>query len=122
MTGENQQAAGRHVLVVEDEVLICMLIETILEDAGYQVATAHSVPDALTAVDQGGIDLAILDLNLRGQKVYPVAEKLQTLGTPFIFATGGGHDIEGFSDRPWVAKPFDENELLRVVASILPQA
>ncbi len=119
MTGENQQAAGRHVLVVEDEVLICMLIETILEDAGYQVATAHSVPDALTAVDQGGIDLAILDLNLRGQKVYPVAEKLQALGTPFIFATGGGgQGIEGFSDRPWVAKPFDEHELLRVVAKV----
>jgi len=117
MTGEKEQAAGRRILVVEDEVLISMLIETILEDAGYRVALAHSVPEALDAVGQDGPDLAILDLNLRGQKVYPVAEKLGSLGTPFIFATGGGgHDIEGFPGCPWVGKPFDERELLGAVA------
>jgi CheY-like chemotaxis protein len=119
MTGEKRQAAGRRVLIVEDEVLICMLIETILVDAGYQVALAHSVPEALEAVEQGQIDLAILDLNLRGKKVYPVAERLAARGTPFIFATGGGvHDIEGFSGRPWVAKPFDEHVLLAEVVKV----
>jgi CheY-like chemotaxis protein len=122
MTGEKEQAAGRRILVVEDEVLICMLIETILEDAGYQVAMAHSVPEALEAVERGETDLAILDLNLRGQKVYPVAEKLGLLGTPFIFATGGGgHDIDGFPGRPWVGKPFDEHELLGAVAKAFAQ-
>lgn len=119
MTGEQEKAAGRRILVVEDEVLICMLIETILQDAGYGVVLTHSVPEALEAIEQGPVDLAILDLNLRGQKVYPVAEKLAAAGTPFIFATGGGgHDIEGFPGRPWVAKPFDERELITVVAKM----
>jgi CheY-like chemotaxis protein len=119
MTGEKIQAAGRRVLIVEDEVLICMLIETILDDAGYQVALAHSVPEALEAIEQGQVDLAILDLNLRGKKVYPVAERLAARGTPFIFATGGGAlDIEGFPGRPWVAKPFDEYVLLAEVAKV----
>jgi CheY-like chemotaxis protein len=117
MTGEREKAAGRRILVVEDEVLITMLIETILDDAGYEVVLAHSVPDALEAIEQGNIDLAILDLNVRGQKVYAAAEKLAELGTPFVFATGGGgQDIEGFPGRPWVAKPFDEPELLAAVA------
>ncbi len=119
MTGEKEQAAGRRVLIVEDEVLICMLIETILDDAGYRVALAHSVPEALEAVEQGPVDLAILDLNLRGKKVYPVAEQLAARGIPFIFATGGGgHDIEGFPGCPWVAKPFDERVLLAEVAKV----
>ncbi len=120
MTGNHGQAAGRRILVVEDEVLICMLIETILGDAGYEVLLACSVPEALEAIDRETIDLAILDLNLKGKKVYPVAERLAAAGTPFIFSTGGnGADVEGFPGSPWVAKPFDEYQLLRVVADVL---
>src|SRR5438105_292296 len=116
MTGENGQTAGRRILVVEDEVLISMLVETILEDAGYRVALVHSVPEALDAIEGEEFALAVLDLNLRGKKVYPVAERLAEVGTPFFFATGGGAaDIEGFPGRPWVAKPFEESKLLAIV-------
>jgi len=120
MPGEENNIAGRRVLLVEDEILICLLIETILSDAGYEVAVANSVEEALDAVEAGQLAAAILDLNLKGKKVYPVAEKLAALNIPFIFATGGGgKDIEGFEGRPWVGKPFQEAELLVVVEKLL---
>ncbi len=111
---------ARRILLVEDEVLICLLIETILGDAGYEVVVAHSIAEALEAVDRLHLAAAILDLNLKGKKVFPVAERLAELGTPFIFATGGGgRDIEGFPGSPWVAKPFEETELLAALERLL---
>jgi DNA-binding response OmpR family regulator len=112
--------AGGRILVVEDEILICLLIETILSDAGYDVIVANSIEEALDAIEQGSLAAAILDLNLKGRKVYPVAEKLAAVDTPFIFATGGGgRDIEGFPGRPWVGKPFQESELLAAVNKLV---
>lgn len=111
---------GRRILLVEDEVLICLLIETILGEAGYDIVVANSIEEADDAISQGGIDAAILDLNLKGKKVYPVADRLAASGTPFVFATGGGgRDIEGYPGRPWVGKPFQESELLEAVAKLL---
>jgi DNA-binding response OmpR family regulator len=121
MAGETQtSSAGRRILLVEDEILICLLIETILSDAGYEVAVANTIEEAMDAIEQGPLAAAILDLNLKGRKVYPVAEKLAATGTPFIFATGGGgRDIEGFPGRPWVGKPFQESELLAAVNKLV---
>ncbi len=97
-------------------MLICLLIETILMDAQYEVSIANSVSEALGAIDDWKPHAAILDLNLKGEKVFPVAEKLAAASVPFIFATGGGGlDIAGFAGRPWIAKPFRENELLDAV-------
>jgi CheY-like chemotaxis protein len=111
---------GRNVLVVEDEVLISMLIETILTDAGYTVEVVANIPEALAAIDSAPPDVAILDLNLAGKKVYPVADRLAQDGIPFVFATGGGgHDIDGYPGRPWVAKPFQEHELLNAMGRLL---
>jgi DNA-binding response OmpR family regulator len=121
MAGETQASpAGRRILLVEDEILICLLIETILFDAGYEVIVANTIEEAMDAIGQGPLAAAILDLNLKGRKVYPVAEKLAAVDTPFIFATGGGgRDIEGFPDRPWVGKPFQESEILAAVNKLL---
>ena len=111
---------GRRVLVVEDEMLISMLIETILTNAGYDVEVVTSIPQALAAIDGARPDAAILDLNLAGKKVYPVAERLTEDGIPFAFATGGGHDFADYPGRPWVGKPFQEHELLKVIGELLP--
>ena len=121
MAGETQTSpAGRRILLVEDEILICLLIETILSDAGYEVVVANTIDEAVDAIAQGPLAAAILDLNLKGRKVYPVAEKLVVADTPFIFATGGGgRDIEGFPGRPWVGKPFQESELLAAVNKLV---
>jgi len=120
MAGEDNKSAGRRILLVEDEILICLLIETILSDAGYEVVVANTIEEAMSAIDGEPPAAAILDLNLKGKKVYPVAEKLAALDISFIFATGGGgKDIEGFRDRPWVGKPFQEAELLVAVEKLV---
>jgi len=119
MAGENNMSSGQRILLVEDEILICLLIETILSDAGYEVVVANTIEEALDAIEQGPLAAAILDLNLKGRKVYPVAERLAAGDIPFVFATGGGgRDIEGFKDRPWVGKPFQEAELLVAVQKL----
>ncbi len=119
MTDDARGTAAKRILLVEDEILICMLIESILSDAGYEVVTVNTLDEALDAVDQGPFAAAILDLNLKGKKVYPVAERLIALGTPFVFATGGGgKDIEGFPGVPWVGKPFQESQLLAIVVKL----
>src|SRR5277367_6352119 len=80
------------MLVVEDEGLVAMLIEDMLDDLGCEVAcSAASVAQALKWLDDGGeADAALLDVNLGGEAVWPVAEALMARGVPFAFTTGYG--------------------------------
>ena len=98
------------VLVVEDEPLISMMLEDFLEALDRSVAgSADSVATALTLVEAGGIDAAILDVNLRGgEKSFPVADALAERGVPFVFATGGGGEdiIDPHKGRPRLSKPY----------------
>lgn len=75
---------GLRVLVVEDAALVGMLLESALEDAGcVVVGPAGSVQDALREVSDGGFDVALLDVNLHGEFVFPVADALQANDVPF---------------------------------------
>ncbi|UVL86486.1 response regulator [Pseudomonas sp. B21-028] len=108
--------AGVRVLVVEDEGAIAMLIEEMLEDFGCEVVA--SVARLATARDQAStalIDLALLDVNLAGELVFPVAEILRNRGIPFLFSTGYGvSGVPGeFAGYPVLHKPFSESELLQ---------
>jgi CheY-like chemotaxis protein len=100
----------QRILVVEDEPLIAMMLEDFLEVLGKDMAgQADNVGDALALVDGGGIDAAILDVNLRGgEKSWAIADALAQRGVPFVFATGGTQDglSEEHRDRPTLAKPF----------------
>ncbi|MGN6374651.1 MAG: response regulator [Sphingomonas sp.] len=100
----------RRILVVEDEPLISMMLEDFLDMLGHQVAgIADSVDNAMSVVEAGGIDAAILDVNLRGgEKSWPIADALAADDIPFVLATGGGGDsiAEQHRDRPTLAKPF----------------
>lgn len=102
--------AAKSVLIVEDEPLIAMMLEDFLDVLGHGCAgTAETVADGLDAVAGGGIDAAILDLNLRGgEQSTPVADALAAKGIPFLFATGGTGDAipEAHRGRPTLAKPF----------------
>jgi CheY-like chemotaxis protein len=78
------------VLIVEDEPLIAMLLEDFLEDLGFASAgSIDNVADAIARVSSGGFDLAILDVNLRGEPCWPVADRLFECGIPFVVASGG---------------------------------
>lgn len=108
--------AGRRMLVVEDEPLIAMLLEDMLADLEMPVAgVAESVPAALEMLEglEGGFDGAILDMNLRGRSVEPVAELLAARGLPFVFASGYGADAmtAKHAGAPVLPKPFRREAL-----------
>ncbi|MET0547071.1 MAG: response regulator [Caulobacterales bacterium] len=102
------------VLVVEDEALVAMLIEDMLEDMGHETAgTASQLGDALEMAQRMVVDLAIIDLNLNGQRTDEVARILSERGVPFVFATGygaGGLSPE-WAGSPTVQKPFQPHQL-----------
>lgn len=103
--------AGRRVLIVEDESLVSMLLETILEDLGCEtVGPAGSVDEGIGVASEQLIDAALLDVNVAGQLVFPIAQILKTRGVPFVFSTGYG---EGGLPDEWrgsttIQKPFTE--------------
>lgn len=114
---------GRRILVVEDEALVAMELEFKLQAAGAQVfGPAASLPDAMTAADQDGLEAAILDVDLRGLDVFPVADKLKARGVPFLFYTGHGRReaLAGdYPDAPVCQKPLSSDEVLRVLAQLI---
>jgi DNA-binding response OmpR family regulator len=123
--GHAAKLSGRRVLVVEDEPLVSMLIEDELRDAGATVlGPALSVADALrlveTAAANGGISVAVLDINLGGRHVAPVAERLAALRVPFLFATGYGDgcDTGGHGAAPTLHKPFGPQRLIIAVQAL----
>ena len=104
--------SGRRVLIVEDESLVAMLLETILEDMGCTpVGPAANIDEGLKlATDGERLDAALLDVNVAGRQVFPVAEALKERGIPFVFSTGYG---EGGLPDEWrgqrtIQKPFTE--------------
>ena len=119
MNQTGRDAAGKNVLVVEDEIMIRLLLEDMLGDLGYNIAAAVGrVDDAVKVARTGEFDVAILDVNLNGQTVSPVAEILEARGLPFVFATGYGERglPERFSNRPTLQKPFQQENLGRILA------
>ena len=112
-------------MIVEDEPLIAMMLEDFILSIGHRVsANCDSVPSALEAVDGGGFDLAILDVNLKGQSVWPVAAALRAKGTPFVLASGGHVDPPPaeFADVPLIEKPYTIDRVSPIIAAALARA
>jgi CheY-like chemotaxis protein len=112
------------VLVVEDEYLVALLVEEMLATLGYDVAElAGSLEAATTAAQAGDFDVAILDVNLNGSMSNPIAEILTRRKIPFIFATGYGKSgpHEDFSWAPSLQKPFEEQDLGRMLSQVMAE-
>ena len=110
------------VLVVEDEMFVAMLVEDILSNAGYRVFKAARVDKALELVAVSDrFDAALLDINLNGVEVFPVAAKLREMGVPFVFASGYGREglPSDFLDSPVLQKPYLPDALREAVAALL---
>ena len=108
------QLHGAKVLVVEDETLISFLIEDMLRELGCaEVWHAAAVKQALTLLGERRPDVAVLDVNLGHELVYPLATWLEAEGIPFVFATGYGRKgvAELWGKRPVVQKPFGREAL-----------
>jgi len=118
-------SASKRVLVVEDELMIRMLLEDMLGELGYTIAAqAARIDEALDAAKNAAFDVAILDVNLNGETIMPVAEALDARGMPFVFATGYADAVlpEAFRDRPMLKKPFQADGLDRLLQRALSGA
>ena len=112
---------GARVLIVEDAVLLAMELEGGLSDAGAQViGPAYELSEAMALLDQP-IDAAVLDANLNGYSVKPVADALAARNVPFVFATGYGEagGAPGDFDAPVIRKPYDVTQVAAAVAELL---
>ncbi len=114
--------AGLKVLVVEDEGFVALMIEDMLLDLGCEIAASvarlsHAREVAATAQ----VDFAVLDVNLDGQPVFPVADILRERRIPLLFSTGyGAGGLPGeYLSHPVVGKPFSLEELRRGIAAAL---
>jgi PAS domain S-box-containing protein len=116
---------GNRVMVVEDEALVAMVVSDAMTELGYQVVGPFSrPPEAIAAVKDNEIAAAILDINLAGTLVYPVAEELTSRGIPFVFVTGYGIESidKRFADIPVLQKPIERETLQRMFVSGKVQA
>jgi len=121
---KTSKVEGMKIIIVEDAVLLAMELEAGLEEAGAHVlGSAALVEEAMQLVDLP-IDAAVLDCNLNGFSVEPVAEALAARGVPFVFATGYGENRgapEGF-DAPIIRKPYDVAQIAAALAELTGRA
>jgi CheY-like chemotaxis protein len=105
------------VLIAEDEALVAIMMEDLAVEFGWSVVGPFAkASDALAAAKSDNIDAAVLDVNLGGESVYPVADVLAARGVPFVFTTGyGAESIDRrFARTPILQKPIDRNVLEQV--------
>ncbi|UIK08861.1 response regulator [Neorhizobium galegae] len=121
----NKLLTAQRLLIVEDEMMLLMLLEDILTDLGCRsVSIAATVKQALALIDSQPFDVAILDVNLNGEKSFPIAEALAARHVPYIFATGYGIDAfpENYRDRPLLPKPYSFADVGNSLARLLSDA
>lgn len=119
------ETPAMRILVVEDELMIRMLLEDMLGELGHTVAAeAARIEEALDAAKNADFDIAILDVNLNGQPISPVADALVARGMPFVFATGYGERglPEPYRDRPTLKKPFQMDGLKQMLQTALERS
>jgi CheY-like chemotaxis protein len=112
------QLLGGSVFLVEDEVMIRMMVADMLEELGYSIAAeAGEISEAIRLVQSTEFDFAILDVNVNGKVISPVADLIKARNRPFIFATGYGSSglPEEYRDRPALQKPFQIETLARMI-------
>jgi DNA-binding response OmpR family regulator len=113
---------GIKVLVVEDEYLVAALIEDMLESAGCIVCgPIPRLAQAVDAANNEACDVAVLDVNLAGERSFPVAEILSRRNVPFVFVTGYGANSlpSEFSGCPRIHKPFKMTELFAALSGMV---
>ena len=113
------------VLLVEDETLIRMMIASMIEELGHTVvAEAGNMTQALILARTADFKIAVLDINVGGERIGPVADVIAGRGLPFIFASGYGAAgaPKKFRDRPTLQKPFLIEKLEKAIEEVLRES
>ena len=114
--------AGRRILVVEDELLVAMTLEETLGSERCVIVGPFSRVEAgLKAAREEPLDAGVLDINLAGARVDPIASALAERNIPFVFTTGYDRSMlpAGHADRPALMKPFTPARLIEALAILL---
>ena len=116
--------AGRHILIVEDEMLIAFALSDMVTELGCTSVLAARIVKAIELVMTQPFDAAILDMNLAGEASYPIAEALVKRRIPFVIATGYGTEgIEAdYRDRPMLPKPYFVAQVQAALLAALKQS
>jgi DNA-binding response OmpR family regulator len=113
---------GQRILIVEDEFYLADDLAAALRREGAEVVgPVATIADAERIVCEGTLDCAILDMNLRGEMAFPVADCLEGAGIPYLIATGYNSASlpERFRDVPRVEKPFDVEQVTAALPALL---
>lgn len=108
-------------LILEDEPIVAFALEDMLLELGFKdVRLATTVEVALRHLKAGDPDVAVLDVNIRGQRSYGIAEKLRGSKVPFVFATGYGdaEHPEALREVPTLTKPYFLDDLEAILAGL----
>lgn len=113
---------GKRILIVEDEALVAAMLADMLQEFGaVVVGPAGTIGVGMGLARTAEIDAAVLDVNLRGERIDPVAEALEARGIGFIFATGYGAAPAGrWAEAPIIDKPFASDKLATLLRSVIP--
>jgi DNA-binding response OmpR family regulator len=115
--------SGRRVLLVEDELLIAMLLEGALQDQGCTIVGPFSrLADAIGAAQTESLDCALMDINLAGERIFPVAEILRLRSVPFLLLSGYGDSALPDDRQHWpvLSKPFEIRQVMTLLERMLP--
>jgi CheY-like chemotaxis protein len=115
------ELSGQRILIVEDEFVVSMELEFALRAEGAEVlGPVASVPSALVEIETGQLDAAVIDINLRGELAYPVAEALRSRHIPFVFTTAYSEaEIKPpFQDVTYLGKPVSMLKIADALAKL----
>jgi CheY-like chemotaxis protein len=110
------------VFVIEDEALIRMMTIEMLEELGHRIAAeADSIKEGRLFAETAVFDLALLDVNIGGHNIAPIAEILERRGLPFVFVSGYTATAlpKSFGNRPLLHKPFQITHLRQAIEAAL---
>lgn len=115
---------GLRVLIVEDALLLALELEAGLTEAGAEVVGSAGDLEEAKRMSALAVDAAVLDANLNGESVQPVAEALAARRVPFVFATGYGDDkvMPQNFDAPVIRKPYDVTQVVAALAEVTGRA
>ena len=114
---QGAELSGLKVLVVEDEPLLAITLKDVLTGSGCTViGPASSLKQGMRLIEKEAVDGAILDVNLRGEMVFPLADALAERSIPFVYVTGYSKLLRACNHgRPVLQKPYTNQQLLKIV-------
>ena len=115
----SEDLTGSTILIVEDEFFIGSDLQQILADAGAESVLVNTADAAVAKLADMRFDAVILDIHLQDESTYPVADDLRRRSIPFVFLSGYLTIREGYTDIPFIDKPFTAETVTRALKDLL---